>query len=261
MALLINFLFSSFLSFGREQALKVVIDPGHGGRDGGAAFGTLREAEIVLNVSKELARLLKDSSNFEVQLTRDSDNYKSLVTRANEANKFDADLFISIHANASRDGKAKGAEFYFQNQLAAEDEALFLAAQENQKETTDGLEPFQVFAWPSDQKKPKKDIVNIIEDLGRQDRLLSSRALAESLVTSWDHNGRPLQKALRQGPFFLLSNLKMPSVLVELGFITNYKEAKELTTQHYQKKIAQNIYNGIKTFKEYIDKHRAESLD
>lgn len=253
-------LFSS-LSLAREVPLKIVIDPGHGGRDGGAAFGTLRESEIVLNVSKELVRLLKESSKFEVQLTRDSDVFKSLVNRANDANKFSADLFLSIHANASRNGKAKGAEFYFQNQLAAEDEALFLAAQENQKETTQGLEPFEIFAWPTEEKKPKKDIINIVEDLGRQDRLLSSRALAESLVTSWDHNGRPLQKALRQGPFFLLSNLKMPSVLVELGFITNYREAKELTTQHYQKKIAQNIYNGIKTFKEYIDKHRAESLN
>ena len=261
MALLINFILFSVLSFSKGPPLKIVIDPGHGGRDGGAAFGTLRESEIVLNVSKELQRLLKDSSNFEVQLTRDADTFKSLVQRANEANSFEADLFISLHANASRNGKAKGAEFYFQNQLAAEEEALFLAAQENQKESTQGLDPFQIFAWPTDQKKPKKDILNIVEDLSRQDRILSSRALAESLVTSWDHNGRPLQKALRQGPFFLLSNLKMPSVLVELGFITNYKEAKELTTQLYQKKIAQNIYNGIKTFKEYIDKHRAESLD
>lgn len=261
MYFLANFLLMSLVSLAMERPLKVVIDPGHGGRDGGAAFGTLRESEIVLNVSRELTRLLRENPKFSVHLTRETDVFKSLVTRANIANRLDADLFISVHANASRNGKAKGAEFYFQNQLPAEEEALFLAAQENQKETTDGLESFQIFAWPVGEKKPKKDILNIVEDLGRQDRLLTSRALAESLVISWDHNGRPQKKALRQGPFFLLSNLKMPSVLVELGFITNYKEAQELTTQLHQKKIAQNIYNGLKTFKEYMDNHRSKSLD
>lgn len=260
MVLLISFLISSFAY---SSPFKIVLDAGHGGRDSGAIYGDVKESNIVLAVCKELEKVVKNhSEEFVVLQTRDVDVYKSLPNRAIEANRFRGDLFISIHVNASRDQRARGAEFYFQNQLPAEEEALFLAAKENEKDHHENLSDLKLFDFSKyEYKKPNNDTVNIVEDLARQTRFMLSRNLAENLLLTWDHKGKAFHKSLRQAPFYLLSNLKMPAALAEIGFLTNQKDAKELSNPEYHKQIAQNLFKGIVSYKEYMDKYRAKGLD
>ena len=126
--------------------------------------------------------------------TRESDVYKSLPNRAIEANRFHGDLFLSIHVNASHDQRAHGAEFYFQNQLPAEEEALFLAAKENEKDHHENLSDLKFYDFTNYQyKMPNNDTVSIVEDLARQTRFVLSKQLAEGLLLSWDHKGRAFQ--------------------------------------------------------------------
>ncbi len=242
---------------------KVVLDPGHGGRDSGAVYGHVKESDIALAVCRELEKILREHSEaFQVLQTRQSDVYKALPSRAIEANRFRGDLFISIHVNASRDQRARGAEFYFQNQLPAEEEALFLAAKENEKDHHENLSDLKLFDFSGyDYRLPNSDTVNIVEDLARQTRFRLSRQLAENLLLTWDHKGKAFHKSLRQAPFYLLSNLKMPAALAEIGFLTNQKDAKELSNSEYHKQIAQNLFKGIVSYKEYMDKYRAKGLD
>lgn len=240
-------LFSSTLTLAHAEPVRVVLDAGHGGRDSGAMYENTKESSIALAVCRELEAALKESGEFEVYLTRKTDQFKSLPARAVEANKFRGDLFISIHVNASRDERARGAEFYFQNQLPAEEEAQFLAAKENGN--IENLENFKLVDFSHYKfKTPNHDVVNILEDLSRQTRLKLSHKLAQSLILSWDHKGRSFHKSLRQAPFYLFSNLKMPAVLVEVGFLTNEKDAKELSSSDFHKQVARNILKGIKSF-------------
>ncbi|OQW46858.1 MAG: hypothetical protein A4S09_02825 [Proteobacteria bacterium SG_bin7] len=259
-----NFILLSFCcSAANATPFRVVLDPGHGGRDSGAVYGDVKESEIVLAVTKELEKAIKNHGDTYVVLqTRDSDIYKSLPSRAIDANRFRGELFISIHVNASRDQRAKGAEFYFQNQLPAEEEALFLAAKENEKDHHENLPDVKIFDFSKyEYKMPNNDTINIVEDLARQTRFVLSRQLAESLLLTWDHKGKAFHKSLRQAPFYLLSNLKMPAALAEIGFLTNQKDAKELSNPEYHKQIAQNLFKGIISYKEFIDKYRAKGLD
>mgnify|MGYP001577243627 CR=1 FL=1 len=119
------FLWAS-LSFG----FLVVIDPGHGGNDGGAKSDDAKESAIALSVSKLLADALKNDGRFEVKMTRTRDEFVTLEDRAEFANHAKADLFISIHTNWSEDPKARGKEIYFQNQLPPDEESLYLASRE-----------------------------------------------------------------------------------------------------------------------------------
>jgi N-acetylmuramoyl-L-alanine amidase len=261
--MILNLVFGLLLAPSQSAPFKIVLDAGHGGRDGGAIYGDVKESEIVLAVCKELEKVIKASGDeFQVLQTRQVDLYKSLPNRAIEANRFRGDLFVSIHVNASRDQRARGAEFYFQNQLPAEEEALFLAAKENEKDHHENLSDLKIYDFSKyDYKMPNNDTINIVEDLARQTRFLLSRQLAESLLLTWDHKGKAFHKSLRQAPFYLLSNLKMPAALAEIGFLTNQKDAKELSNPDYHKQIAQNLFKGIVSYKEYMDKYRAKGLD
>lgn len=264
--MLLNLIFTlaGLFSWAAHSApFKIVLDPGHGGRDSGAVYGDVKESNIVLAVTRELEKVIRThSEEYAVLQTRDVDIYKSLPNRAIEANRFRGDLFISIHVNASRDHRARGAEFYFQNQLPAEEEALFLAAKENEKDHHENLTDVKIFDFGKyEHKMPNNDTVNIVEDLARQSRFTLSRYLAESLLLTWDHKGKAFHKSLRQAPFYLLSNLKMPAALAEIGFLTNQKDAKELSHTEYHKQIAQNLFKGITSYKEFIDKYRAKGLD
>src|ERR1035437_6847281 len=122
-------------------SLTVMIDPGHGGRDHGAVKNGVFESNITLNVSRQLRDLLKKDRRFQVLLSRDEDTSVSLYRRAVLAKTKKADIFLSIHVNSSPDLRAKGVEFYFQNQLAPDQESMFLAHQENVAEEGEVVQP------------------------------------------------------------------------------------------------------------------------
>jgi N-acetylmuramoyl-L-alanine amidase len=223
--------------------LKVMIDPGHGGTDAGAVYGPAKESEISLKVAHHLKSLIEKSKDFSVTLTRSADQNLSLQERVQKAEQEKADLFISIHANASTDQRARGVEFYFQNQLPPDEESLFLANAENQS-----LQEAPANA-PSLSKK--SDVTAIIEDLKRHTKMQNSYVLSEKLLKSW---GKKESNAIRQAPFFVITRTTIPSVLVELGFISNPKESQKLIRSEYQKEIAQKIFQGILDYKEMVDK-------
>lgn len=235
--------------------LTVVIDPGHGGTDTGAVNGKIKEAEIALKVSQELKTILDADPLFRGHLTRNSDKMLSLPERVAFAENIKAHLFLSVHANAANDSRAKGVEFYFQNHLPPDEETLFLAATENkmlkqlEKENDSELEPTK-----------KNDVLSIIEDLKRQNRMAASLYLSQKLLISWDQDKKLDTHAIRQAPFYVVSKTQMPSVLIELGFITNPKEAAKLADPEHQKQIAKKIYEGLKLYKEKLDKRELGPL-
>jgi N-acetylmuramoyl-L-alanine amidase len=250
--------FASELPTASIPSLKIMIDPGHGGSDAGAVYGSAKESEIALKVAQQLKALLEKNPGFAATLTRTADKNLSLTERVHLAEAQKADLFLSIHANASPDQRARGAEFYFQNHLPPDEESLFLANAENQivKETDSAV--------PEDMSK-KSDVRAIIEDLKRNTKMRSSFALSEKLLKNWNPGINSAQakresRNIRQAPFFVISKTTIPSVLVELGFISNPKESQRLIQPDYQKEIAQKIYRGLRDYKEMVDKSEVGRL-
>lgn len=240
--------------------LHVVVDAGHGGVDRGTSHGGKDEADIVLNVSHELEKMLKSDPRFQVSLTRTFDQSISLEERAELATQYGGQLFLSIHVNWSSDHKAKGGEIYFQNQLPADQESMYLAARENNKQSER-----REAEWPlgpiKNAEQVKPEIRNIIKDLQKTERLKLSAELAKSMVLTWQGSKRSIRHIIRQAPFYVVSEVAMPSVLVELGFLSHPEEKRLLANVAYQKKLALGLYDGLIKFKEVIDKSKSSSLD
>jgi N-acetylmuramoyl-L-alanine amidase len=250
----LSFAFSLFSSIAiASTRLHVLIDPGHGGADSGATRGKVKESQIALEVAEKLQNILERDPQFQATLTRTSDRFLTLKNRVQLIEKNKADLFLSIHANSSSDRRARGVEFYFQNHLPPDEETLYLAATENR------LERQLASANDSELEPTKKnDVLSIIEDLRRQSRMASSLRLSDKLLHSWNRNQESLSKGetntIRQAPFYVVSKANVPSVLMELGFITNPKDADLLVDANYQQGIAERIYNGLREYKEMMDK-------
>lgn len=247
----------------------IVIDPGHGGHDTGARVGDAHESEIALAISKIVASELQ-KDGYRVLLTRSKNEWISLEKRAAIANESDADLFVSIHLNSSTDARAQGKELYFQNQLAVDEEALFLANRENHEHedpTNPSVNPGQDriqkagLRTAEAARLPKleianhgvrTDVRNILEDLDRSARIRDSSELAKILYGEWQASesqiGHGAARGIRQAPFFLVSNVAMPSVLVEVGFLSHGKEGAKLQQPTYQASLANALANGIDRF-------------
>ncbi|MEK6555418.1 MAG: N-acetylmuramoyl-L-alanine amidase, partial [Bdellovibrionota bacterium] len=193
-------------------------------------------------------------NRFAVTLTRHKEAFLSLEQRTEIDNKSKADLLISIHVNWSEDKSVKGKEIYFQNQLPPDEESLYLASRENQGKKTSG---------PDKSMSAESDMKAIIEDLNRNTRIQKSGLLSEFIEQSWpeEQNYKKHKTTIRQAPFYVISNLNMPSCLVELGFISNASEAEKLLNPEYQKKLASALYNGVIQFKELVDKAARQSLN
>ncbi|MDJ0986342.1 MAG: N-acetylmuramoyl-L-alanine amidase [Desulfobacterales bacterium] len=228
-------------SLAKQLALgvqRVVIDPGHGGKDYGAP-GYLRgvhEKNVVLQISKRLAKKIKTELGLEVILTRNSDRFLTLEERTAFANTRNADLFISIHTNASRDRRAYGLETYFLN-LATDEEAIRVAAMENATST-----------------KNISDLQKILFDLMQNAKINESSRLASFVQTSMvghlrnKRYTRVKSKGVKQAPFYVLLGAQMPSILVETAFISNPRECKRLVNPKYQDRIAEGIVKGIRNY-------------
>ncbi len=244
----LNTIVITILASLQVQAFHIMLDPGHGGIDTGAVRGNAKEADVVLKVAQQLKKILSESKQFEVSMTRTQDSNITLPERVNKAEKSKADLFVSLHANTAIDPRAKGVEFYFQNTLPPDEESLFLASHENQN--------FKDDSTARDEQDPSKkgDVAAILEDLHRQDRIESSLRLTRLLTQIWELENIREKVSIKQAPFYVISKTNMPSVLIEIGFITNPKEVKKLITPQYQAEVAQKIYKALVAYKEKVDK-------
>lgn len=215
---------------------RIILDPGHGGRDPGAhAFG-LKEKDVALRIALNLRRIIKQRhSNIDVMMTRSTDKYVKLEARTAFANKNKGDLFISIHLNASLRPRIRGVETYYLN-LTSDSEALMLAAKENQTSL-----------------KSISDLQRILNDLLTNSKIKESSELANKIqlatikkTVGSQHKMRDL--GVKKAPFIVLLGAQMPSILIEAGFLTNHDENKFLRTPQYRKILAEGIYQGIKKY-------------
>ncbi len=219
---------------------KLVIDPGHGGRDPGAMGFGLKEKDVALQLSRELKAVFEaNRPDIQVALTRNSDVFLPLDKRPLIAKRQGADLFVSIHLNAHDQERFHGVETYFLN-LSTDDSSLRVAARENA--TTE---------------KQITDLNAILRDLLQDTNILESGKLAKllqaSLVTELRSNYRVRDLGVKQAPFMVLIGAEMPSVLVEAGFLTNRRESGRLRKRTYLRRIAEGIYEGLR---KYIQKQK-----
>jgi len=216
---------------------RIVIDPGHGGKDYGAPgyLKGVHEKYVVMQIATHLKQMISDQLGCEVILTRAKDEYLSLEERTAIANTQNADLFISVHTNASRDNRAHGLETYILN-LATDDEAIRVAAMEN-----------------ATSAKNISDLDSILQDLMHNAKVNESTRLASYVQQAMytrlkGQYGTIRNKGIKQAPFYVLLGAEMPSILVETSFISNPLECKRLTSAAYQKQLCQGIVDGIKRY-------------
>ncbi|MCW9049297.1 MAG: N-acetylmuramoyl-L-alanine amidase, partial [Deltaproteobacteria bacterium] len=219
----------------------IVVDAGHGGRDPGAIGpNNIREKDVTLQLAKALASALRQQMGVKVLLTRSDDRYLELRERTDYANRVGADLFISLHANASDRGKAYGLETYFLN-LSKNNQAAEVAARENGTSLQD-----------------VGNLEAILFDLMANAKINESSRLAAEVQQAMVAGLRPhfsniKDLGVKQGPFHVLLGATMPSVLVEAAFISHPREEKRLTSPSYQKRVASSIVNGVKHYSASID--------
>ncbi len=213
---------------------RIVIDAGHGGKDAGGrkSFG-LKEKEINLAMAKEVYNLLKDDNVFDVILTRDTDVFIPLKERSDIANKYKADLFVSIHANASRDRREKGFEVYFMSENASDPWAAEVADYEN---SVVGLE---------DNVESSDASALLLHSLARNEYVNEGSTLAGLISKELEKSTPFFNRGVKQAAFYVLRGTYTPGVLVELGFMTNAKDQKNMNDKKVRTKAANAIYKGI----------------
>ena len=211
---------------------RIVLDPGHGGHDPGVSGNGISESELVLDVTLRLKRLLEKTPGMEVVMTRETDVFIPLEQRTAIANRESADLFLSVHANASRNTKASGVETYFLN-FAANPEAEAVAAREN-----------------SASGQTMHRLPDIVRAITLNNKIDESRdfaaAVQTAMVKSLASRNRTLQdRGVKQAPFVVLIGAGMPSVLAEISFVSNRQEGVLLKTATYRQQIAEALHDAI----------------
>ncbi|MEA2082226.1 MAG: N-acetylmuramoyl-L-alanine amidase [Elusimicrobiota bacterium] len=222
-----------------KRAIKtVVIDPGHGGKDPGAvASDGTREKDIVLDIALRLYKLLKKDRNFNAILTRKSDNFLPLSSRAMIANKAHADLFLSIHTNASYKKKTRGFEVYFMSNRASDDEAQNVANTEN--------------AVVELEENVSKTPVNTILWSMAMNEFMNESSECCSFLKNRFGKMFAYNRGVKQAGFYVLKGAHMPAALVEIGFLTNKKDRKILKRSSNRQLIAEKLYASVKEYREY----------
>jgi N-acetylmuramoyl-L-alanine amidase len=229
----------------------IVLDAGHGGHDPGAQGPTgLQEKELVLDVTRRVARHLVDKLDVKIRLSRDGDYFVPLRDRTSFANKERADLFVSIHGNAHREAANEGVETYFLSSEATDSAARHVAALEN-----------SVVQLETPASRGKMDIVKtILWDLAQSQFQLESSRLAETVQDSMTRSLRIPSRGVKQAGFYVLGGAAMPAVLVEIGFVTNPREEKKLKDARYRDDIARAIVDGLAEYKRLVEPRVSLSL-
>lgn len=222
-----------------QKRFKVMVDVGHGGHDFGAPghFGIL-EKDLCLKIAGFVKMRLERAANLadfpmEVVLSREMDGFIALRDRVKQANRWGADLFVSIHANSSPVARARGFEVYFLSNEASDADASRIARQENLETNSAPL---------------SAGVMSILSDLQTNSHILESSRFAESVYTSLAGMLRPNGKGVRQAPFTVLHGTQMPALLIEVGYLTNAEEARSLMRTGYQHRIASGVADGVLNF-------------
>ena len=226
---------------------RVVIDPGHGGHDPGAQDGGLSEAALVLDIAHRLEKRLLSQPQIGVVLTRRTDRFVSLEERTAIANRENADLFLSIHANASTNRNLHGVETYFLN-FASDPEAEAVAAREN-----------------SASGGSMHNLSSIVRAIALNNKLDESRDLAETVQHAMIEKLRPANPGLhdlgvKQAPFAVLIGAVMPSVLAEISFITHRTEGELLKTGDYRNRITEALFDAIVKYQRSLKSVRTVAM-
>jgi N-acetylmuramoyl-L-alanine amidase len=232
------------ISLARQLGLnvkRIVIDPGHGGRDPGTSYrGSIKEKNIVLNLSKLLAVKIEEKLGCEVILTRQKDVFMALEKRTAFANVKKADLFISLHVNSHKQTGVRGIETYFLN-MATDKRAVMLAAAEN-----------------ATSEKNISDLQMILNELMLNTKINESSRLAhevqKGIIRKAQKKNRWVKDlGVKQAPFYVLIGAEMPAILIEVGFITNPTERKRLQSRAYLNSLADGVVAGIDNYRKSIE--------
>jgi len=223
----------------------VVIDAGHGGKDPGAVgLSGTREKDVTLALARRTKRLIESRGDIKVILTRSDDRYLGLVDRTAMANTLKADIFISIHCNASPDSRARGIETYYLDNTT-DRAALKLAAKENfvtEQELSDSRDTTNLI------------LADLITSSKVEDSVPLARYVQESVVGSVARRWDCPDKGVKKAPFWVLTGATMPCVLVEVSFISNRTEERRLRSSEYQHAVAQGISAGVVKYFESYDR-------
>jgi N-acetylmuramoyl-L-alanine amidase len=219
---------------------RIVIDPGHGGHDTGTIGPSgLQEKELVLDVALKLSEMIEDRLGSEVILTRGDDTFVPLEDRTALANQNQADLFVSIHANASRNRHVSGVETFFLN-FATSEETAAIAAREN-----------------ASSQKTVFELQDLVQKIALKEKIDESREFAQivqrSMASHLQKTRRQTQdRGVKQAPFIVLIGANMPSILSEISFVSNPADEKLLKSSAYRQKIAEALCNGIEAYTEAL---------
>jgi N-acetylmuramoyl-L-alanine amidase len=212
---------------------RIVIDAGHGGHDSGTLGADgIQEKDVVLDVALRLGKLLHDRLGAEIVYTRADDTFIPLETRTAIANKAQADLFISVHANSSQDPSARGVEVYYLN-FTSDPEAMQVASRENAVST-----------------QSVHELSDLVKKIALKDKIDESRELATdvdtSLFTGLTRGNAGLKdRGVKKAPFVVLIGANMPSILAEISFVTNPDDAEQLEQPDYRQRVAESLYGGV----------------
>jgi N-acetylmuramoyl-L-alanine amidase len=228
-------------------ARRIVIDPGHGGHDPGTiGRGGLMEKDLVLDVSLRLEKMVRESLGAEVVMTRSTDVFIPLEERTAVANTRAADLFLSVHANASRNPTARGIETYFLN-FAQNPHAESVAARENAISSA-----------------TLKDLQGLVKAITLNSKIDESRDFATSVQEAMVQHQRAqyavLDRGVHTAPFYVLIGANMPSVLAEIAFVTNPDDEKRLRRPEVREEIAQGLFKGVRAYLESLNRAQPRRL-
>ena len=225
-----------------RRDIVIAIDPGHGGEDPGALGpGGLREKTVVLQIARRLENQLAKTPGFKPMLVRTGDYYLSLKNRRDKARALEADLFVSIHADAFREKSAHGASVYMLSTSArgtTSDAARYIADSENSADLIGGVELNEM----------DRDLALTLTDLSMDKTLDASHELGELILEQIGGVARLHKQKVERAGFAVLRSPDVPSLLIETGFISNPREAKRLITPEYQDKLASAIRRGIQSW-------------
>lgn len=224
----------------------IVLDPGHGGKDPGAiGVSGVYEKHLTLAMAKQLRDLLEETGRYRVKLTREKDVFISLYARRRFARSVNADLFISLHADSIRKPETRGLSVYTLSETASDKEAEKLAESENKVDLIAGI----------DLSGETQEVTDILIDLARRETNNHSSYFAEKLMSEIRKEITVLPNSHRFAGFAVLKSPDVPSVLIEMGYLSNKEEEKLLRQASYRKKLAKSTVRATNTY--FAEKHKA----
>ena len=228
----------------------VVIDPGHGGLETGAVAGNgLEEKDVTLDIAGRLRDLIFRRIGLQVRLTRDSDIDMPLEGRTENANNCQADVFISIHANAYRGRVAQGPETFFLSDTASDEVARGLAGIENRSTGARRGAGNSPGSAAQERRAQLPELEFLLWDLAQKEHLRQSQSLAEHIQGELNSLWQIRDRGVKQAPFRVLKGATMPAVLVEVGFMSNAGDAARLANANHRQRIAEAIFNALNGFR------------